>query len=519
MQRAQQLGRYHLLDRIAFGGMAEIYRAKTFDSDGRMVLVAVKRVLAHLAEDEDFLKMLVDEAKIVSLIQHPGIARVYEFSRASNEYFMAMEFVDGKDVRAILERCRNLGKAMPPQHAAYIVAEIGAALHAAHAARDMSGRALRLVHRDISPANMICSYAGEVKLCDFGIAKATLSRVKTKTGIIKGKIKYMSPEQAMGRKLDHRSDIFSLGSVLYEMVTKTPPFLAQNEMELLIKVRDARYKAPDELEPQLPFELIGIINKALTRNRGERYQSAAEFAHALREYLAYQHPGYGRSHLATYMRRLFEAEIEKELRLMESYVIDQVEVAPAQMGENLIADALGPDAQYSKFTPIARGGTGVGSQPHERGTGTGVGSETGTGTGTGTDPSAEGGTGTGSGTLERGTGTGTGTSDWDQESQVGTMTRLPPTDPRRKYGAWLHDLQTVILDRNRQPDGRPVPTVHDEQTRILDPGRAPMPPAGASTRRQGSVAPRVPGGPGGPPPSIHDEQTMILDVSQPPKKK
>ena len=131
MQRAQQLGRYHVLDRIAFGGMAEIYRAKTFDHDGHAHLVAVKRVLAHLAEDDDFIQMLVDEAKIASILRHSSIARVYEFARAHGEYFIAMEHVDGKDMRTVLERCRAKKKPIPPEHAAYICAEVGAALHAA----------------------------------------------------------------------------------------------------------------------------------------------------------------------------------------------------------------------------------------------------------------------------------------------------------------------------------------------------------------------------------------------------
>src|SRR5687767_12909678 len=179
VRRAQQLGRYHLLDRIAFGGMAEIYRAKTFDAHGHAHLVAVKRVLAHLAEDDDFIQMLVDEAKIAGLLKHANIARVYEFARAHGEYFIAMEHVDGKDLRSILERCRQQQQPIPPQHAAFIAAEVAGALHAAHVAVDTGGRPLRIVHRDVSPSNVICAYTGEVKLCDFGIAKATLSKVTT----------------------------------------------------------------------------------------------------------------------------------------------------------------------------------------------------------------------------------------------------------------------------------------------------------------------------------------------------
>jgi eukaryotic-like serine/threonine-protein kinase len=321
VRRAQQLGRYHLLDRIAFGGMAEIYRAKTFDASGQPHLVAVKRVLAHLAEDDDFIQMLVDEAKIASVLRHGSIARVYEFARAHGEYFIAMEHVDGKDMRTVLERCRSKKKPIPPEHAAYICAEVGSALHAAHSAVDSRGRPLRIIHRDVSPSNIICSYAGEVKLCDFGIAKATLSRVTTKTGVIKGKVKYMSPEQALGRKLDHRSDVFSLGSCLYEMLTRIPPFTATNEMDLLIKVRDAKYRPVSELQPGVPPELEAICDKCLTRSRANRYQTAAEAEGDLRAFLRKFMPNYSRSHLGRFIRKMFATEIERELRMLEEFVM------------------------------------------------------------------------------------------------------------------------------------------------------------------------------------------------------
>ena len=334
VRRAQQLGRYHLLDRIAFGGMAEIYRAKTFDANGTPHLVAVKRVLAHLAEDDDFIQMLVDEAKIASVLRHQSIARVYEFARAHGEYFIAMEHVDGKDMRTVLERCRAKKKPIPPEHAAYICAEVGAALHAAHSAVDSRGRPLRIIHRDVSPSNIICSYSGEVKLCDFGIAKATLSRVTTKTGVIKGKVKYMSPEQALGRKLDHRSDVFSLGSCLYEMLTRIPPFTATNEMDLLIKVRDAKYRPISELQPGIPHELEAITDKCLTRSRANRYQTAAEAEGDLRAFLRKFMPNYSRSHLGRFIRKMFAQEIERELRMLEEFVLSD---APSDdVGESLM---------------------------------------------------------------------------------------------------------------------------------------------------------------------------------------
>jgi eukaryotic-like serine/threonine-protein kinase len=324
-----------LLDRIAFGGMAEIYRAKTFDGSGQPHLVAVKRVLAHLAEDDDFIQMLVDEAKIASVLRHINIARVYEFARAHGEYFIAMEHVDGKDMRTVLERCRTKKKPIPPEHAAYVAAEVGSALHAAHSAIDSRGRPLRIIHRDVSPSNIICSYAGEVKLCDFGIAKATLSKVTTKTGVIKGKVKYMSPEQALGRKLDHRSDVFSLGSCLYEMLTRIPPFTATNEMDLLIKVRDAKYRPISELTPGIPPELEAIADKCLTRSRANRYQTAAEAETDLRAFLRKFMPNYSRSHLGRFIRKMFASEIERELRMLEEYVLDE-EVSD-DVGESLMS--------------------------------------------------------------------------------------------------------------------------------------------------------------------------------------
>jgi eukaryotic-like serine/threonine-protein kinase len=357
MPFAQQLGRYQLLDRIAFGGMAEIFRAKTFDSEGRAHLVAVKRVLNHLTVDEDFVRMLVDEAKITAILQHENIARVFEFAvdhgSEGDEYFIAMEYVDGKDVRTLLDRHRAQQKPILPEHVAWIGMEVAHALHAAHTQKDGAGRPLHIVHRDVSPSNVLLSYRGEVKLCDFGIAKATTTRVQTKTGVIKGKVKYMSPEQAMGRKLDHRSDLFSLGTVMYEMLTLAAPFVAATEVELIFAVRDARKRDARDVEASVPEEFNDILNRLMSRSRSQRFQSGAELALALRLFLDRCKPGYRRSHFGRYMRATFEQDIERELRLMEEYVIEGAD--PSKVGENLIADALGNDAPYTNFTAATGG--------------------------------------------------------------------------------------------------------------------------------------------------------------------
>jgi serine/threonine-protein kinase len=392
--------------------MAEIYRAKTFDAQGTPHLVAVKRVLAHLAEDDDFIQMLIDEAKIASVLRHGNIARVYEFARAHGEYFIAMEHVDGKDMRTVLERCRAKKKPVPPEHAAYIAAEVGAALHAAHSAVDSRGRPLRIIHRDVSPSNIICSYAGEVKLCDFGIAKATLSRVTTKTGVIKGKVKYMSPEQALGRKLDHRSDVFSLGSCLYEMLTRIPPFTASNEMDLLIKVRDAKYRPISELQPGIPPELEAITDKCLTRSRANRYQTAAEAEGDLRAFLRKFMPNYSRSHLGRFIRKMFAQEIERELRMLEEYVM--ADDISEDVGESLMVrdeDFEPPEVPFQpKPTSVSIAAIGAG---------------------------------TNGGTRES-------ANDFSSDSNFTTMPKVDRED--------IHGAKTVILeDRGRRAPPRPPP--------------------------------------------------------------
>lgn len=497
MRRAQQLGRYHLLDRIAFGGMAEIYRAKTFDAHGHAHLVAVKRVLAHLAEDDDFIQMLVDEAKIASVLRHPSIARVYEFARAHGEYFIAMEHVDGKDTRTILERCRQKKKPMPPEHAAYVAAEVASALHAAHTAVDARRRPLRIVHRDVSPSNIIVSYTGEVKLCDFGIAKATLSKVNTKTGVIKGKVKYMSPEQALGRKLDHRSDVFSLGSCLYEMLTRVPPFTASNEMDLLIKVRDAKYRPVSELVPSTPPEIEAIADRCLTRSRAQRYQTAAEVEADLRAFLRRYVPNYSRSHLGRYVRKAFASEIERELRMLEEYVL--ADDVSDDVGENLIAQRA---ASEPDFAPVP-----VPFQPRPTGTHQAV--------------------------SESSSASQASAMDFADGESATTATRgeapRPPTED-------LHAQPTMILDPGRlagrrptgpppratPPTAPPAPPGRGLAGRALPPipgARATPPPVPPPRRRGTTAAPPPRPAPARPPvydlsdygDDIHREETMILD--------
>ena len=350
MRRTRQLGRYHVTERIAFGGMAEIFRGFTFDADGFRRDVAIKKVLPHFAEDRQFIDMLTDEFRLVSCLRHPNIAEVYELARIDDTILIAMEYVDGKDLRTVVEKDKGFpGGVLELDDSAYLIARAIDGLHHAHTARDPEGHPLQLVHRDFSPSNILLAYDGHVKICDFGIAKASHNKVQTKTGIIKGKVKYMSPEQAFGRKLDGRSDVFSAGSVLYELLCGQAPFQAATEVDLIFSVRDAAPRPLREIEPRVPVALADIVERAMVRSRSGRYQTALEFRDALLNWLLVASPQYRRTKLARVMKRLFATEIEAELRAMEDFVVDVV--APTDLGKNLIADALGPDAAYSRFSP------------------------------------------------------------------------------------------------------------------------------------------------------------------------
>jgi len=329
--------------------MAEIFRAFTFDDDDFRRDVAIKKLLPHYVEDKNFIDMLTDEFKLVSHLRHPNIAEVYELTELEDTLLIAMEFVDGKDLRSAVEKARQRGDSLQFDDIAYILARALDGMHHAHIARDENGDPLRIVHRDFSPSNILVAYDGTVKICDFGIAKATHNRVQTKTGIIKGKVKYMSPEQAFGRKLDWRSDIFSAGSVLYELATGAAPFSAPNEIDLIFAVRDAEPKPAGQVNPHIPEELQRIIEKSMTRSRSGRYQTSMEFRDALLGFLRRYNPKYRRTKLARFLKRLWSEEIEKELRAMEEFVVDASPVE--NLGKNLIADSLGPDAAFSTFSP------------------------------------------------------------------------------------------------------------------------------------------------------------------------
>jgi len=340
-RKTERLGRYYLMDLLAYGGMAEIYRAKTFDADGNEYVVVIKRVLSNLASNEELINMLVHEARIATMIHHPCVVRVYEFCQVQDDYFIVMELVDGKDLKTILERARQNEATIPIADAVYVAICTLAGLHTAHILKDGNGKPLQLIHRDMSPSNILIAYNGEVKICDFGIAKTNVSSIQTRIGVVRGKVKYMSPEQAMGWKLDLRTDIYSVGSVLYEMLTNTPPFVAPNEVEMLKKIKDGRFTPLRQANPSAPPMLQSIVHKALSKDRLSRYQSAAEFSQALKQFLNNFAPTYTPAALATWMEESFRSEHQNEQAAVGQFVFtpEAASVASQDVGVNLLADS------------------------------------------------------------------------------------------------------------------------------------------------------------------------------------
>ena len=285
-------------------------------------------VLGRLSEDLDFTTGARPD-EVVALLA-PGPGQIVADLGAGTGLFAAMVRRAFADIRfdlvdiapAMLERARQNQEWLPEDLIAYIGMQVARGLNAAFNQRDRDGNSLNIVHRDVSPSNVLLSYNGDVKLCDFGIAKASGSRSQTKTGVIKGKVKYMSPEQAMGRKLDSRSDLFSLGTLMYEMLTLQAPFTATTEIELLFAVRDARKRPIRELRPNLHAELEIVIDRAMAKSRSQRFQSGEEFAGALQAFLDAHYPQSGAHTLQRYMRAAFAKEIAQEQATLAEYVIE-----------------------------------------------------------------------------------------------------------------------------------------------------------------------------------------------------
>lgn len=311
-----------MLDRVAVGGMAEVYLAKSFGASGFEKLLAIKRILPSVSEEPEFVSMFVDEARVASYLDHGSICPIYELGRIGASYYLAMEFVWGKDILQVINRFRKLGKRPPFEMVAWIGSKVAFALDYAHRKKDETGKALEIIHRDVSPQNVIISYEGDVKLIDFGIAKAASRTTRTQAGVLKGKSGYMSPEQVKGMNLDPRSDVFALGTCLYELLTCERLFKAETEVATLERVRHAQVPSLHDKVPNIPNDLVDIVTKALAEQPYHRWATAAEMGTALQTYLhnesgkrgtgSQRMNPWGQAELSAWMKQAFAEEIEVE---------------------------------------------------------------------------------------------------------------------------------------------------------------------------------------------------------------
>lgn len=304
-------GKYFLTDRIAVGGMAEIYKAKTFGVDGFEKILAIKKILSHYSADKEFITMLTDEAKLVVNLSHANIVQVYDLGRVGDDYFISMEFIDGINLRDLLDRAGELGEKIPPDIIVYIASEVCKGLDHAHNKRDDQGRPLQIVHRDISPHNILVSYDGTVKIVDFGIAKAAMNLSETHVGILKGKVTYMSPEQAFGKPLDGRTDIFSLGVVLYELFTGRRLFTGENQMQILKQIRNKKITV-ENLNKAIPAFVRPVLARALAYSVKDRYASAADMQIELMRILYTQFSDFSPRKLVDLLQRWFRQKIQNQ---------------------------------------------------------------------------------------------------------------------------------------------------------------------------------------------------------------
>lgn len=312
MRKPIPYGKYYLLDRINVGGMAEVFKAKAYGVEGFEKLVAIKRILPNIAEDEEFITMFIDEAKIAVQLNHANIAQIFDLGKIEDTYFITLEYVYGKDLRAIFERLRKRGEIMPIPVACYIIIQVCEGLDYAHHKKDSMGRDLNIVHRDVSPQNILIAYEGDVKIIDFGIAKAANKASKTQAGILKGKFGYMSPEQVRGLPLDRRSDIFSLGIIFYEILTGERLFVGESDFSTLEKVRNVEIMPPTAYNRNIPESLEKIILKALAKDADDRYQYASEMAEDIQRFMISQGILFTRKDLSGFMKTLFADDIARD---------------------------------------------------------------------------------------------------------------------------------------------------------------------------------------------------------------
>ncbi len=321
------LGRYQVLGKLAQGGMAEVYLARQVGPGGYQKLVVTKRVRPHLSKDEDFVGMFVNEARLAAMINHPNVVQIFDLGEEEaidtegTDWFLAMEYLDGRDMLQVGRACRSHNKAVPFDVTARIIADACAGLEHAHQLKGQDGRSLDLVHRDMSPENIIITFEGQVKVVDFGIAKAADNSIRTQAGQIKGKLGYVAPEAILGKPVDARADIFAVGATLYLFLSGRPAFTGNSPMEIFERSLKTP-PSPQEVNPRVPPVLDEICMKALAQDRDKRYRSAGEVRAALDAYLSSTGRPLGAPQLAQFMRILFPPDKDPVRQRIDKLLLD-----------------------------------------------------------------------------------------------------------------------------------------------------------------------------------------------------
>ena len=312
-----QLGKYQLITKLGKGGMAELFLARTEAIHGIEKFVALKRIPDAHARDKEFVRMFLEEARLAATLSHPNIAQVYDVGKEGGTYFFTMEYLQGFDLARLLRTVFKRGEWPPLQHVLAIIIGTAAGLHYAHRKEGRDGRLLNIVHRDVSPSNIFITYDGGVKLLDFGIAKATTAKTVTETGSLKGKIPYMSPEQVRGEKLDQRSDIFSLGIVLWEMLARRRLFpKSASDLEIMNTLAYDDVPPPSSVRRDVDPDLDRIVRRALQCDRNQRFPTAQALQMGLEEYARRRQISISSAELGRYMREHFPREAEESKAAM-----------------------------------------------------------------------------------------------------------------------------------------------------------------------------------------------------------
>lgn len=304
--KAQSFGPYTVHERISAGGMAEVFRATEHGFDDFEREVAIKRILPHIAADPDFIRMFNEEAKLAVQLKHGNIAEIYRLGQHEDSFYIALEYISGRDMRAIFHHCQEIQAPLPIPLCCYAVSCVCEGLDYAHNKQDRRGEPLQLIHRDVSPPNVMVAFDGQVKLIDFGLAKFATASTETQAGMIKGKLAYLSPEQAHGHEIDSRSDVFSAGIVLFEMLTGQRLFIGENDLETVKNVRKCSVPRPSSINPRVPWRLERIVFRALAKDVDKRYQSAGDMYEDLRHFMMTAGIRHARQLMADWMVGHFE---------------------------------------------------------------------------------------------------------------------------------------------------------------------------------------------------------------------